>query len=463
MRRVVFSVCAYALVAAEASKSCDRSSGDVCPTKDHAMIQLSKAGTERVTQQLEDRSNTVSLAQLLIGKDQEIAQAMREARNDPDNIAASVGKGVTAVVEAVQNFMQPGGIKKGLKALGTGILDAIASPIRKKLGKVEYNKFKTKWLDFFQIVPESIGSISKKIDEFQKTGKGPVLIDAIGDILQALNGAVIKSLPTATTVEVMKFINTLDDVLESLATSWTGFEKGQHGEAIKALMTGLKAGLDGSLPKELRNDKTYKKIMGTIDKSMESLTKHVSDYMRRINEATCCYKTSYTRGKRRPERCATNWYNNGEGLCLPPTRLQQMQANQTTETSLQGKKPEGARPATCDPDGKYPGQHSNWCYKKCNKGYTDDGAKCELLCGTTVKFPSDGGAALCGVNAGAVQQAIMQMVTVTLNNVINAAGLISKMVKDGFDADVLAKTINTFVDMGKPFAYPTCKKPKPKR
>lgn len=452
----------YACAVADASR-CNSSSGEVCPVKDHAMMQLGKATKESVKQQLEDRSQRVSLTQTLIAKDHQIARGYREFRRESANIAGSMGKGITAVVSAVQHFMTPGGVKKGLEALGSGVLEAVDGPIKEALDPPSYEEFKSKWNDFFQTVPASIGGIDAKIAKFQETGKGGVLMEAISDIFQALKDAVLGFLPENTGMEIIKLLDTLDEILRSMATSWSGFEKGQQAEAIKGLYTGLRAGLDASLPEELRNDATYKKIIGTLDGTMKSLTKHVADYMKRLSEATCCYKVSYRREKRRPQRCTGGFYNNGEGLCLPGNLLQQTQANRTqanqAEGTVSGKKPEGARSATCDPDGNFPHQESGQCYAKCNRGYGGDGDECELLCESTIKFPSGSGV-LCGINAGAVQTAVMQMVTVTINNLINAAMLIKKMMDEGIDAESLKNTIDAFVDMGKPFVYPTCPKPK---
>lgn len=63
---------------------------------------------------------------------------------------------------------------------------------------------------------------------------------------------------------------------------------------------------------------------------------------------------------------------------------------------------------------------------------------------------------MCGKNQGLLTKAILEMVTTVLNGAFSLADNIIKMKEQGVDADSLTSTIQTFIDMGKPFANPTC-------
>jgi hypothetical protein len=63
---------------------------------------------------------------------------------------------------------------------------------------------------------------------------------------------------------------------------------------------------------------------------------------------------------------------------------------------------------------------------------------------------------MCGRDAGIVIQAILEMVTTVLNAAFSLADNIMQMQEHGVNAELLTATIQVFIDMGKPFANPTC-------
>jgi hypothetical protein len=66
---------------------------------------------------------------------------------------------------------------------------------------------------------------------------------------------------------------------------------------------------------------------------------------------------------------------------------------------------------------------------------------------------------MCGRDSGIVTKAILEMVTTVLNSAFSLAENIIKMKEHGVDAETLSATIQVFIDMGKPFANPTCPAP----
>lgn len=89
-------------------------------------------------------------------------------------------------------------------------------------------------------------------------------------------------------------------------------------------------------------------------------------------------------------------------------------------------------------------------------GYAPQLSRCESRCWG--RFPADGGAGFlaCGRDPGVLATAMVEMVTVLLNGAFRLVDHISAMIERGVDAERLSGTIQTFIDMGKPFAHPLC-------
>lgn len=67
---------------------------------------------------------------------------------------------------------------------------------------------------------------------------------------------------------------------------------------------------------------------------------------------------------------------------------------------------------------------------------------------------------MCGRDPGIATKAIIEMVTTVMNAGFSLAENIITMKEHGVDATALSSTIQTFIDMGKPFANPICPAPK---
>eukprot|EP00929_Paragymnodinium_shiwhaense_P104671 TRINITY_DN6929_c0_g1_i1.p1 TRINITY_DN6929_c0_g1~~TRINITY_DN6929_c0_g1_i1.p1 ORF type:complete len:764 (-),score=122.55 TRINITY_DN6929_c0_g1_i1:485-2776(-) len=111
-------------------------------------------------------------------------------------------------------------------------------------------------------------------------------------------------------------------------------------------------------------------------------------------------------------------------------------------------------PAQCATD--YPEKHGQYCYDTCPGGFHvkhGTNAKCQSSC--VGDYPAES-PQMCGKNQGMLTKAILEMVTTVMNGVFSLAENIVKMKENGVDAEILVDTIQTFIDMGKPFANPTC-------
>lgn len=115
----------------------------------------------------------------------------------------------------------------------------------------------------------------------------------------------------------------------------------------------------------------------------------------------------------------------------------------------------GTHEAKCDPKADNMEQNVHWCLSPCKDGFVEKGGRsCEQKC--TGKYEAEGYGGICGVNSAELTIAATEMVAIIANGALKAVTLIDQMKKDGVEAETLSETINTFIDMGKPFARPTC-------
>lgn len=113
-------------------------------------------------------------------------------------------------------------------------------------------------------------------------------------------------------------------------------------------------------------------------------------------------------------------------------------------------------PARCEAD--FPDKHGHYCYASCPAGsQTKEKAPQKCISACTGKFPAEA-KLMCGRNSGMLAKATLEMVTVVLNSAFSLADNIKKMKEHGVKGELLSGTIQTFIDMGRPFANPTCPK-----
>lgn len=129
------------------------------------------------------------------------------------------------------------------------------------------------------------------------------------------------------------------------------------------------------------------------------------------------------------------------------------------ETSLEGSlvfkrsADYGTHEAMCDSDEELE-KIGHWCVRPCPAGHhAKNGNTCVQICGGGMPADSWG---MCGTSSAEIHAAVAETAAMVGNGAIKSYILIDDMNKTGVDGDKLARTINTFVDMGKPFAHPTC-------
>merc|ERR1719262_67675 len=259
----------------------------------------------------------------LMQADAHIAQCLQKRRADPNEIATTVQKGLSAVMQAVKHFMkQPAEVEKGLDIMGRELLEAVSGPIRQHYSDSEaYASFEEEWMKFFDQAAITAPSVQGNITLFQEEGRPEAVVMAISDILTILSDGIVKFVPSATAQEVAKYVDAVSDLLGAVGSSWSGFESGQEAQAIEDLYFALRSVLDTVLPEELRNDETYNLVIGTLDAVIFNLSETVLDFQRQIVEGAVCWKIQEARQKKRPSVCPEGFYWNGEAFCLPkPTQ-----------------------------------------------------------------------------------------------------------------------------------------------
>lgn len=422
-------------------------------------------------QQLSSRARPPTVVTSLAQTDAVLAASIRARRQKPSEIAASVLCGVEAVKTSLVHFMAtPPRIGEGISKLGLRLLACIDVVITEELkGEDAYARFKTAWTNFFGNVAEMVTSIETDLRRFAQQGEPKALISALTTIFTEVSNGVLTLLPPETANELGKYFDAVGDIVAAIGDSWEEFENGQLTDGIELLYFGLRNATDPVIPPSLRNDQTYQTLVQTLDGVIGSLSETVMDYKQRIVEGSVCWRHVKSRGKKRPQVCPENFRWNGEQFCFPhetaaliasartasTERVDTAALKKGTDSAAQGKGvPNGAIPAHCDESTNFTEKQGHWCYAPCPVGFESTGKQCRVMC--QGEFHADGGPAMCGKSPMAVGQAILQMFVETISNVATLASQITEMKENGISAKPLTGTIQTLINLGKPFAYKKC-------
>jgi hypothetical protein len=370
-------------------------------------------------------------------------------------------------------MVSPPRIGEGLNVLGTKLLQAVDEPIRQHFNDTAaYSAFAAEWMAFFEEAPETVAGIQGNFTTFNEEGRPEALVAGISNILTALSDGVMRFVPSETAQEIVKYVDAIADLLMATGNAWTGFESGQTPQAIEDLYFGLRATLDQLIPSDIQTNETYQVIIGTLDGVVGGLSETVLAFERQVLEGSVCWKVQQPRQRRRPSVCPEGFHWNGEQFCIPEaTSTVLLQAGRRSIEDLEvttkdkrhnmdrsaGRKqqvPNGARLAVCVEGSEFPEQGGHWCYARCPNGMVSHGMQCKTQC--RGNFPADDGAMMCGHNSGVIAEAITNMIVSVGHGLISTGLSIADMREHGVDTNSMVRTINAFVDMGKPFAYQTC-------
>jgi len=439
----------------------------------HATLERSHDSTESLSQSavaLRNRATAElnSYHQL----DEAIAESIKNRSVDASKVAWAINKGIHGVLKAVVHFSaKPARVAEGISKLGSSLFEVVDSllPSHHKTQE-EYKRFKTAWDEAFQSIPKTAVSVERDIDAYVRDGAPDALIRAITTLIDEVSGVITNFLPPKTGVEVMKYLDAITDALQYVSDSWESFHRGDTVSGIESVYFGLRNITDDLIPMQWRNSTTYKLIVGAVDSVISKLSNNVLEYERRILESSCCWRRFKKRERSRPKLCSSGYIWGGERYCYPDSRdsrrrrdnsagLVQTEVEVEAETdsgvARKRKRPRGAIPARCDENGRFSSKQGHWCYASCPSGMRPKrgGMQCKSSCSGNFSASTP---LMCGTDSGMITRAIVEMATVVLNSAFSLADTIMKMKKDGVNGELLSGTIQTFIDLGKPFAHPLC-------
>lgn len=410
---------------------------------------------------LQQRANRRASLTLSRQSDAAFAQRLRQRRHSTTELADSLTQGLQGVMEAVQHFVREE-YTEGVSKLGAALLLAIAGPVSNLYNSAEWTTFQREWLDEFEQLPQTVDTFTEKSQAYHSTGSPHDLLMLLETIFEFVNTALLGNIPaqSQTLAEVMAITESIEALVESLGHGWEGFEDGNVEEQFLVMFTGMRTALDIALPEEIQNDENYRSIMTVLDNVMAPLTEHIQDYRRSIAESNVCWKQYASRDWTLPHVCtkADYTYVPGTHYCLKDDTALVQISNKEMETGLQAKKiPEHGFPASCDRHGDYPFQLGRYCYlRECLDGMipTPQQTRCMSNCQQEFPVPGQG---MCGKSAGDVEQAIANMITAVVTTVIDVAVTAHQLTQGrAINSDTIFRTMESFVEMGKPFAKPQC-------
>lgn len=125
-----------------------------------------------------------------------------------------------------------------------------------------------------------------------------------------------------------------------------------------------------------------------------------------------------------------------------PLQTQSVRNVALLDQAVAKKQPKGSMPALCVGTLE---KRGSWCYKACPAGYVSAGSRCQVQCASAYPIES---AQMCGKHAGDISSVIGQIIVGSVTQVIK--------ISDSIATGALTNTVQTLVDMGKPFAHPSC-------
>eukprot|EP00928_Gymnodinium_smaydae_P080042 TRINITY_DN63842_c0_g1_i1.p1 TRINITY_DN63842_c0_g1~~TRINITY_DN63842_c0_g1_i1.p1 ORF type:complete len:647 (+),score=91.34 TRINITY_DN63842_c0_g1_i1:69-1943(+) len=398
--------------------------------------------------------------------DSQVATSMRTHLENPTNIASSLRCGLQAIFASIVHFSaEEPRIREGVSKLGeklfTCVTDLVSADASGGLGDLV--PIRRLWQGIFDDLEGSSESVFSDIARFVRDGETQPLLRAIGSIFGEASTMVSSVLPGEASVQIARYLGAVEDAFESVGASWDEFAKGNTIDGVAAVYAGLRRTTAGLLPASLKNDATISAVVGSLDVVVGDLSKTVLEYERRIMESNVCWRAEKSRERERPQLCPSGYHWDGRAFCYPTIGLLENAAvSKSLDSSVQqkggGYSPQlGAIPARCDMNGAFPEKHGQFCYSSCGAGYhAKSHSRCVSSC--EGRFPAEG-LLMCGRDPGILMKNILDMATHALNALLTVAESFRKLGERGIDARSLASTVQTFVELGTPFANPVCPAP----
>jgi hypothetical protein len=473
-----------------------------------ALMQVSKEVAKTAEQRLLARAAAQQ-------RSVKVAVASQAMRRDGIDIAAALQKGLEAIQSSLKSFQaETPDIPGGISTLGIALLECIDLVISEEAKEnwSERKSFGEAWLKAFEDLPEHADSIKEDLDSFAAEGELSHLTSAVTEILSRASDTVLNLVEGDLGKEISRYIDGLKDAFASVGEALVLFEDGDTVGGIEAVYFGLRNATEEVVPESLRGEEVYSTVVGTLDSVVGGLSENLLDYKKRLAGKEVCKKRTQSRRKARPSVCAERFHWDGERHCYPEAEAEERECWQkpdecaasfeykgthysnctdvghkqpwcshnavyswwkwsncekvpcsdgasllaaSLDKTVWGKLPKGVVPARCDDTSEFREKSGDWCYADCPDGYesSSDSKKCKSLCQGA--YPADG-TGMCGRDQGVLTRRMTEMALKLVNSAISLGVIFSTVHEHGVDASKLGRTIQIFIDMGKPFALPTC-------
>mmetsp|Transcript_24175 Transcript_24175/g.50256 ORF Transcript_24175/g.50256 Transcript_24175/m.50256 type:complete len:515 (+) Transcript_24175:22-1566(+) len=484
------------------------SCGAQCVTQGSNLMQVNSDVVKSTSELLQSRA-LATKSQHLMGSER-AALLARQFREEPPNIAQALRRGLEGIQASIRLFQQdPPDVAGGISSLGDTLLDSVGLVITEEGQESwpDWERFRDAWTQTFQDFTTTLTAVRQNLESFAASGETEHLIAALSQILSQASDTALDRMPGDLATEVSSYLEALNRAFASVGEAIREFDAGDTLGGIEEIYFGLRNATQGLIPSSIRTDATYSTIVGLLDNIVGGISQDIHEYRRRISESTTCWKVSQSRSRRLPRHCPAGFHWDGERHCWPQqeatcwemapdcvpsftyrgdryhnctgvnhakhwcshneeyrwrqwSNCQEVPCSpsllsRSLDKATVDKRPRGTIPARCDDsdDSEFAEKSGGWCYADCPLGYEAFGARCWTECGG--ERPADS-RLMCGRDPGVLASTITEMVVVTARSAFSLATAITSMQAVGVNADNLGSTIQTFIDMGQPFALPTC-------
>jgi len=376
-----------------------------------------------------------------------VAAHIRARHQEPMVAAESLRAGLDALNAGVRLFAaSPPRIDAGVHAVAHGLLNAVEAMLPASVtSTADFNEFGHEWMSAFAGLPSMVQSIPEDLRAFGKDGAEDRLVRAMNAFLLEAAALMSGTLPEQLGDWIAAYLGALADAFDGVGDGMQALAQNNESEAIEAVYRGLEAATKGIASPEAQSEAMLQTAVDVLDPIIGNLSKNMLEYKKLVAESTVCWRAFARRARQRPQFCEEGYSWDGDQWCKVSEGVVSL------EHSARAKRPHGALPARCPRSHE---KRGSWCYEVCEAGYEPSGPQCKGTCGGD--FPIEA-PMMCGTSPGTIQIAITRMVAETIARVVTIGGLVGSMKDKGMSlAAGLTGTMQTLIDMGKPFAHPRC-------
>jgi len=378
---------------------------------------------------LQTRSNTI-VTTSLEALDVAAFEHMQAVFSKPPSLAEALRSGLHAQSNAL-NFFEKNDAQGAVNALGDELLEAVGGILPPGIKQTaQFISFAKQWGDQLRALK---ASFSGNASDFINSGNADIAIGMLSSSLFELSKVATSKLPKRTGAQVATYLASLSDALDGAGESVDLAEEGEQVKGVEALYNGMKAAVNGLVPRNMQDDSTYTQVMKVTDPEMGNVVTGLVGVMRDIVNDRVCWKRTVIRDRERPQACAEGYRLFDERWCMPEEAGVEMQQ------------------AACGPGAEARG---SWCYLPCPAGYEPKFNHCRQVCDGRFHVNAP---LMCGDAQGMIAIAIVQIAAKSGRAMITKEGLTELMLDAGIvAAGSMTAVVEAFADLAEPFGHPKC-------